>query len=170
MAFCRIFAKCAGIKALSALARLEYPRTREMCAAALATLCTLNDTHTRFLQDGGFKTMNELCQLNRFDLGTKCCWTIRHYCLICAIDAARRPGSRYQAIKDGALEMIVPIVKSSKTVETDEFCCRCVELYAQDICSKFQRLGDSPKMGLSVLPRRIENPCKIAWDREANRS
>jgi hypothetical protein len=133
---CRIVAKCAGTKALSALARLEYPETREMCVAALATLCTLDDTHERFLKDGGFKTMNEVCQLNRFDLGTKCCWTIRHYCLICAVDAALRAGSRYQAVKDGALEMIVPIVESSKTSETDEHCCRCVELYAQDISAR----------------------------------
>ena len=52
------------------------------------------------------------------------------------MDAALRAGSRYQAVKDGALEMIVPIVESSKTSETDEHCCRCVELYAQDISAR----------------------------------
>jgi len=133
---CRIIANCGGTKALSTLARAPYPESREHCIAALSVLCTLDDTHERFLNDGGFVILNEVSHLDRNDLGTKACWTIRNYCLVCAVDAALRPGSRYRAVKDGALEMIVPIVQTSKDEETDERCCRCIELFAMDISAR----------------------------------
>ena len=110
--------------------------SRKDCIAALSVLCTLDDTHERFLSDGGFSIMSEMSHLDQHDLGTKACWVIRNYCLICAVDAALRPGSRYKAVKDGALEMIIPIVQTSKNAETDERCCRCIELFAMDISAR----------------------------------
>ena len=155
---CRIIANCGGTKALSSLARAPYPESREHCIAALSVLCTLDDTHERFLNDGGFVILNEVSHLDRNDLGTKACWTIRNYCLVCAVDAALRSGSRYKAVKDGALEMIVPIVQTSKDEETDERCCRCIELFAMDISARAFMIDSGVVQAMDELTIEEELP------------
>ncbi len=162
---CRIIAKSKGTKALTSLARLPFPRSKEQCAAALAILCTTDDTHEQFLNEGGFKILNEISHLDKLDVGTKVCWQIRQYCLSCAVYAALRPGSRFKAVRDGALEMIVPIVESSRSDETDELCCRCVELFAQDVSARALMIDSGVTQAMDNLTNDKSLPHKVFINR-----
>ena len=162
---CRIIAKSQGTKALRSLARLPYPETREKCVAALAVLCVTDDTHEQFLNDGGFKILNEASHLDEVDVGTKICWQIRQYCLACAVYAALKPTSRFRAVRDGALEMIMPIVETSKSEKTDELCCRCVELFAQDVSARALMIDSGVTQAMDNLTKDNTLPEKVLLNR-----
>ena len=162
---CRIIAKSSGTRALTSLARLPFPKTREQCVAALAIICTTDDTHEQFLNDGGFKILNEVSHLDKLDVGTRVCWQIRQYCLTCAVYAALKPKSRFRAVRDGALEMIVPIVESSRSDETDELCCRCVELFAQDVSARALMIDSGVTQAMDNLTKDADLPHKVFINR-----
>ena len=103
--------------------------------------------------------------MDKLDVGTRVCWQIRQYCLTCAVYAALKPKSRFRAVRDGALEMIVPIVESSRSDETDELCCRCVELFAQDVSARALMIDSGVTQAMDNLTKDADLPHKVFINR-----
>ena len=129
---CRI-AAANGVPTLMSLSRIEDPDCRLMCAVALSTLANTPQTHSQFVEAGGFTAMTEMAHYDRTDVGTSACWSIRLCCIRTAAYAARQPASRLRGVVDGACEMLVQAVQSSVfSSSIKRLCCQTIELFSRD--------------------------------------
>ena len=59
----------------------------------------------------------------------------------------------------------MPIVETSKSEKTDELCCRCVELFAQDVSARALMIDSGVTQAMDNLTKDNTLPGKVLLNR-----